>query len=231
MNVLIPAAGFGTRLKKAGYKKPKPLVDIEGTPMIVQAVRSLDLDARHIFVVQRCHYEMGLRECLEKERPDCFIICIDGLTDGAADTTLLAKHLINNGDPLVVADCDFVLHYNSKKFQEFLPTTDGCTITYETNGDQYSYVLTDESGKIVLVREKECISNMANVGVYGWGKGSEYVWCAEELVRRDIRCKGEHYVSLVYNIGIEEGMTFYPFPSEDIWYVGIPEELQKYLER
>ena len=34
MNVLIPMAGAGSRFETAGYTFPKPLIDVNGKPMI-----------------------------------------------------------------------------------------------------------------------------------------------------------------------------------------------------
>jgi HAD superfamily hydrolase (TIGR01509 family) len=57
MKVLIPMAGAGSRFEKAGYTFPKPLIDVEGKPMIQTVVDNLNIDAQHIFIVQKSHYE------------------------------------------------------------------------------------------------------------------------------------------------------------------------------
>ncbi|NBW64539.1 lipopolysaccharide biosynthesis protein, partial [bacterium] len=38
---LIPAAGAGARFVEAGYATPKPLLPVDGEPMIVRAARAL----------------------------------------------------------------------------------------------------------------------------------------------------------------------------------------------
>ena len=57
MNVLIPMAGAGSRFEKAGYTFPKPLIEVNGKPMIQVVVENLNIDAKHIFIVQKEHYE------------------------------------------------------------------------------------------------------------------------------------------------------------------------------
>ena len=53
LNVLIPMAGAGSRFATAGYTFPKPLIDVEGKPMIQLVVENLNIDANYIYVVQK----------------------------------------------------------------------------------------------------------------------------------------------------------------------------------
>ena len=53
MNVLIPMAGAGSRFEQAGYTFPKPLIEVNGKPMIQVVVENLNIDAKHIFIVQK----------------------------------------------------------------------------------------------------------------------------------------------------------------------------------
>ena len=48
MNVLIPMAGAGSRFAQQGYSFPKPLIDVNGKPMIEIVVDNLNIDA-HFF--------------------------------------------------------------------------------------------------------------------------------------------------------------------------------------
>ncbi|MEY4333817.1 MAG: Synechococcus phage, partial [Bacteroidota bacterium] len=95
MNVLIPMAGAGSRFQAAGYTFPKPLIDVEGKPMIQVVVDNLNIDATFIYVVQKEHREKyNLDTLLNLITPNCKIVEVDGLTEGAACTTLLAKEFI-----------------------------------------------------------------------------------------------------------------------------------------
>lgn len=95
MNVLIPMAGAGSRFEKAGYTFPKPLIEVNGKPMIQTVVENLNIDAKHVFIVQKEHYEKyNLQYLLNLISPDCEIVQVDGMTEGAACTTLLAENLL-----------------------------------------------------------------------------------------------------------------------------------------
>ena len=108
MNVLIPMAGAGSRFEQAGYTFPKPLIDVDGKPMIQVVTDNLNIDAKYIFIVQKEHYEKyNLKHLLGLITNDnCEIVQVDGLTEGAACTTLLAKEFIDNDEPLVIANSD-----------------------------------------------------------------------------------------------------------------------------
>ena len=104
MNVLIPMAGAGSRFEKAGYTFPKPLIEVNGKPMIQTVVDNLNIDARHIFIVQKSHCEKyNLKNMLDTIAPGCEVVEVNGITEGAACTTLLAKEFINNDQPLLNA--------------------------------------------------------------------------------------------------------------------------------
>ena len=54
MNIVIPMAGAGSRFSNAGFKTPKPLIDVQGKPMYQWATNSLPLEyaSRLIFIVR-----------------------------------------------------------------------------------------------------------------------------------------------------------------------------------
>ncbi len=57
MNVLIPMAGHGSRFAEAGYTFPKPLIEVNGKPMIQLVVENLNVEANFIYIVRKEHYE------------------------------------------------------------------------------------------------------------------------------------------------------------------------------
>ena len=99
MKILIPMAGEGSRFAKEGYQFPKPLIDVNGKPMIQRVVENLDYDAEYIFLVRKEHLTKysGLEGTLKQvTKNNSKIVMVDSLTEGAACTALLAKEYINN---------------------------------------------------------------------------------------------------------------------------------------
>jgi len=233
MNVLIPMAGAGSRFEKAGYTFPKPLIEVHGKPMIQLVVENLNIDARHIFIVQKSHYEKyNLQNVLSTISKDCEIIQVDGITEGAACTTLLAKEFIDNDEPLLLANSDQYIDWDSNEFMYSMvgDSIDAGILTFNSTHPKWSYAKVDDTGFVSEVAEKNPISDIATVGVYYWNKGSDYVKYAEQMIDRNIRVNNEFYVCPVFNQAIEDNQKVKIFNIEKMWGLGTPEDLKYFLE-
>ncbi len=232
MKVLIPMAGAGSRFEKAGYTFPKPLIEVNGKPMIQVVVENLNIDAQHIFIVQKSHYEKyNLQYLLNLIAPNCEIVQVDGVTEGAACTTLLAKEFINNDEPLLTANSDQFIDWNSNEFLYSMQASgvDGGILTFESVHPKWSFAKLDEDGFVSEVAEKKPISNKATVGVYYWSKGSDYVKYAEQMIAKDRRVNNEFYVCPVFNEAIEDKKKIKVFDIDKMWGLGTPEDLEVFL--
>lgn len=232
--ILIPMAGAGSRFANAGYTFPKPLIEVNGKPMIQVVVQNLNIEAEFIYIVRKEHYEKyNLKYLLNLITPNCKIVQVDHLTEGAACTTLLAKEYINNDDYLLIANSDQFIDWDSNRFYYTMEDSgiDGGILTFENSHPKWSYVKLDDDGYVIDLQEKKPISNHATVGIYFWKKGSEYVRCAESMIEKEIKVNGEYYVAPVYNELIEEGGKIKPYDIERMWGLGTPEDLKIYLER
>jgi HAD superfamily hydrolase (TIGR01509 family) len=233
MNILIPMAGAGSRFQQAGYTFPKPLIDVEGKPMIQVVVDNLNIDATYIYVVQKEHREKyNLDTLLNLITPNCKIVEVDGLTEGAACTTLLAKEFIDNDEPLVMANSDQFVEWDSNEFMYKMieQKVDGGILTFTATHPKWSFAKVDEYGYVTEVAEKNPISDIATVGVYYWAKGSDYVKYAEQMISKDIRTNGEFYTCPTFNEAIGDGKKIKTFNIEKMWGLGTPEDLKYYLE-
>ena len=233
MNVLIPMAGAGSRFSTAGYVFPKPLIDVRGKPMIQLVTENLNIEAKHTYIVQKSHYEkFNLKYLLNLISPDCEIIQVDGITEGAACTTLLAKHIINNDEPLVICNSDQVFEWNSNEFMYSMVAdeVDAGILTFEGTHPKWSFAKLGDDGFVCEVAEKRPISNIATAGVYYWKKGSDYVKYAEQMIEKDIRINNEFYVCPVFNEAIEDSKKVKIFQINKMWGLGTPEDLEYYLK-
>jgi len=230
-NVLIPMAGLGSRFSEKGYELPKPLIDVAGKPMIERVVNSLNIDGNYIFIVQKSHVEAyGLEKILNKIKPGCKIVAIDGLTDGAARTTLAARQFIDNDLPLIIANSDQIVLWDSSIFVSMSSdnSSSGAIALFNADHPKWSYAKLDE-GRVSEVAEKVVISNNASVGIYGWKNGSDYVRYAQQMIDKDIRTNNEFYICPVYNEAIGDGHRILPFFVDEMHGVGTPEDLEVYL--
>jgi len=234
MNVLIPMAGAGSRFEKAGYSFPKPLIEVDERPMIQLVVENINIDARFTFIVQKEHYEKyNLKYLLNLITNDkCDIVQVDNLTEGAACTTLLAKEYIDNDKPLLIANSDQWIDWESNEFMYAMAADhiDGGILTFTATHPKWSFVKLDESGFVCEVAEKKAISNIATVGIYYWRKGEDYIKYTEQMIEKNIRTNNEFYICPVYNEAILDGKKIKHYPVERMLGLGTPEDLQRYLK-
>ena len=233
MNVLIPMAGAGSRFEQAGYTFPKPLIDVNGKPMIQRVVENLNIDARHIFIVQKSHYEKySLQHTLNLISPNCEIVQVECITEGAACTTLLAKEFIDNDEPLILANSDQYVEWESNQFMYscMADDIDGSILTFCSTHPKWSYAKLNEEGFVTEVAEKKPISDNATVGIYFWKKGSDYVSSAESMIKKNIRVNNEFYVCPVYNEALLAGARVKTFHIDRMWGLGTPEDLDTFLK-
>ena len=233
LNILIPMAGLGSRFKDAGFIFPKPLIEVREKTMIQMVVDSLNIDANFIFIIQKEHQkQFNLISTLKTMVPNCKIIEIDGITEGAACTTLLAKKYINNSNPLIIANSDQYIVWNSSKtlYNFYTKDFDGGILTFESIHPKWSYAKCDDNLMVTEVAEKKVISKNATVGVYYWKKGSDYVNYANKMIKKNKRVNNEFYVCPVFNEAINDGKKIAISRVEKMHGLGTPEDLKNYLE-
>ena len=233
LNVLVPMAGAGSRFAQQGYTFPKPLIEVNGKPMIQVVVENLNIDAHYIFIVQKEHYEKyNLKYLLNLIAPGCDIVQVNGITEGAACSTLLAKDYINNDSPLVMANSDQYIEWNSNEcmYAFTADEIDGGILTFEATHPKWSYAKLGTDGFVSEVAEKKVISNEATVGVYYWKHGSDYVKYAEDMIAKNIRVNNEFYVCPVFNQAIEDNKKIKIKRINKMWGIGTPEDLETFLK-
>lgn len=235
MNIVIPMAGLGDRFKREGFDKPKPLIDINGKPMIQRAIESLGLQGQYIFIINKNIEQVNeLKNLLNTITDEPIIIEIDYLTEGPASSVLLAKEFINNNEPLIITNCDQIMNWFSHAFICHLQDSksDAIVVTYPIITNKNSYVKVNEQGHAIRFAEKEIISEESLNGIHVWKNGGDFVKSAESMIDKNIRVNNEFYIAPTFNEMILNGkiITTYNISLNAHWAVGTPEDLQKYLD-
>ncbi len=239
LNIVIPMAGAGSRFSKEGYKDPKPLIPIAGIQMIRLIINNLrpKEDHRFIFICQQTHVETyGLREKLSAWTPQCEIIGLKGLTEGAACTVLAARDLIDNQTPLMIANSDQYVDIDINEYLQTMDTKqlDGLIMTMKANDPKWSFVGLNNQGLVERVVEKEVISDEATVGIYNFRRGCDFVAAADEMIANNLRVNNEFYVAPAYNqiIKAERRIGIFNVGKEGdgMYGLGIPADLEFFLK-
>jgi HAD superfamily hydrolase (TIGR01509 family) len=233
VNILVPMAGRGSRFANCGYKEPKPLIKINNKSMIQIVVENINIDGQYIFIVQKDHYEnYDLYQHLNKIAPNCKIVQTDKVTEGAAVSALLAEEYIDSDTPLLIANSDQYLVWNSLEFLHIANSegVDGCISTFYNTHPKWSYAKLDQNGFVMEVREKQVISTVATTGIYYFSRGSDYVKYAKQMINKNIRVNGEFYICPVYNEAIADGKKIKTIECKAMFGTGTPEDLSYFTQ-
>jgi len=237
INIVIPMAGAGSRFVNAGYKTPKPFIDVLGKPMIVRVMENLSYpDARYILVIRKEHMEIESKLVEEIKRNfNVVFISIDKLTEGAASTVLYARKYINNETPLLIANSDQLMDMNIADYINECKgrNLDGSILTFidKTRDIKWSFARIDSNGLVKEVKEKVGISDYATVGLYYFTKGKYFVNSAIDMIIENDRVNGEFYTCPVYNYVIKNKgrIGIYNIDFNQMHGLGTPDDLNKYL--
>lgn len=238
LNIVIPMAGRGSRFATAGYTLPKPLIPVKNKPMIQVVVENLKPNRPHrfIFLCQKDHIlEYSLNSFLTGLSANSIVVPVDGITEGAACTVLLAKEFINNEDPLMIANSDQYIDFDVNQYLKYSDDQqlDGLIMTMKANDPKWSFVGFDNKQCINQVVEKKVISDEATVGIYNFRSGADFVAKALKMIELNDRTNNEFYVAPVYNYMIKENakLGIFNIGSEfdGMYGLGIPTDLEKFL--
>ena len=234
-NIVIPMAGRGSRFTEQGYTDSKPFIDVNGKPMIQRVIENLgiEFDKNYMFVLVCLQEDFDkydfhqFKDIIGHDSYD--VVILDDVTEGAAQTVLTAKDLINDDTPLMTMNSDQLVEWSVVDLFEDCKRFDALIPCFYGEGNAWSYAKTLDNGYVQEVAEKKQISNNATAGYYYWKKGSDFVKYAEQMIKDNSRTNGEFYVAPVYNWAVRDGKKVGIYMVDRLYSLGTPEDLQEYL--
>ena len=234
-NILIPMAGRGSRFEEQGYTDKKPFIDVNGKPMIHRVIKNLGMEFNtdYKFIMICLQEDFDKYDFTEFEKVighnSYDVVILDDVTEGAAQTILQAKNLINDDTPLMTMNSDQLVDWDVERLFEMCEQFDGVIPCFYGEGNAWSYARTLDNGYVQEVAEKKQISKYATAGYYYWSKGSDFVKYAEQMIEENSRTNGEFYVAPVYNWAVRDGKRVGVFMVDKCYSLGTPEDLEEYL--
>lgn len=233
INVLLPVAGYAKRFIDAGYGTPKPLLLVNGMPMIKLAMRHFKSKSpmRLIFIVREDHcVSHDIANVLKNifQDHETQVVTTSEVTKGTLCTCLLAESLIPPDEPLVIytPDVTYESDYDVDQFVD--EGYDGSLFTFKANSKDHSYVATDENGIATRTAEKNVISNDALIGIYCYKDGKTFLKYAHEAIDAAMTVNGEFYVAPMYNLLIRDGLRISTSRVKKMHVLGTPEDVAFY---
>jgi NDP-sugar pyrophosphorylase family protein len=239
INLILPAAGLGSRFREMGEKNPKPLINVFDIPMILWVLSNFPLhysDKVWIIVQRKDNLPNALADFLVFFPFEVEFLEIDGLTEGPASTVALVLDRLPDSEGLIVANTDQFVFEDLTGFVEEVRSGEslGQILTMIAHSNSWSYVGRGEDGQINLVVEKSQISDEATVGVYGWSLVKYAKESFRDTFMNNIRTNNEFYVAPTYNFMIKQNQRVKSILIGDhevaVHGLGIPSDLSNFLK-
>ena len=241
MHIVIPMSGMGNRFINAGYTVPKPLIMVDGKPIIEHVCNLFTGEEKFTFICNSKHLkETNMLEVLKSIKPNANIIEIPNHKKGPVYAVHFIEEIIDDDEEVIVNYCDFGTYWDYKDFLKHTRErdADGAIPSYKgfhphmLGSTNYAFIRDDKQW-MLEIKEKEPFTDnrmdeYASNGTYYFKKGLFVKKYFEKLMSRDINLKGEYYVSLVYNLLVEDGLKVSIYEIQHMLQWGMPEDVQEY---
>lgn len=218
MNLIIPMAGWGTRLRPHTLTVPKPLIKVAGKTVVQRLVetigRQLDTSFRNIVFVIKPEFGAGVENrllALARELGAAGHIRYQPEALGTAHAIAMARDFLDG--PVFVAYADTLfdgsLHLD--------PSADSVIVVKRVERpEQFGVVQLDEAGHIVrfVEKPKQFVSDLAIVGIYYFRRGEQLRDEIDRLINEDIRRNGEYQLTDALESLLRKGLVFVPATIE-----------------
>jgi NDP-sugar pyrophosphorylase family protein len=236
-------SGFGERFRREGYEVPKPLIVVEGKPMIHHVVDLFPGDHKFIFVCNEDHLNnpsFRMREVIAETGVNHVILPIQPHKLGPVHAVMLAEGLVDKSAPTIVNYADFTCLWNFEEFERFLDEfdPDGVLPAYHGfhphSGGNTNYAYVRESnGRVSEVREKKPFTEdktqeFASTGTYYFKSADLMIQYFKKEIETNIHVNNEFYVSSAFDLMAKDSLKVNVFEIKHFMQWGTPADLREY---
>jgi NDP-sugar pyrophosphorylase family protein len=236
-------SGFGERFRRAGFKIPKPLLIVEGKPIIHHVVDLFPGDHDFIFICNEDHLanpEFRMKEILEATGVRHRIVSIAPHKLGPVHAILSVKDILSPNIQTIVNYADFTCLWKFKDFSEAIadPNVHGAVPAYRgfhphSGGTtNYAYIR-EKNFTLKEIREKQPFTTnktkeFASTGTYYFESAKTMFHYLERQVAEDINIEGEFYVSSAFDLMAKDNRNVLVYEIHHFMQWGTPKDLAEY---
>lgn len=242
MKIVVPMSGEGRRFVEAGFTTPKPFIEVDGKSMVEHVAALFSGEDRLLFIYNVDHSSASKK--LRSKFPSCEMVASKTVVEGKKGpvvAVLQAVDRIDDEEEVIISYCDYGTEWDYHAFLDHARRNqlDGVIAAYRgfhphmLGKDNYAFLLLDDDGHVARVQEKKPFTNnrmqeYASNGTYYFRKGSILKQYFSLLIERDIQVGGEYYVSMVYNLMVEDGLRVGVFEIQKMLQWGTPQDMENY---
>jgi len=239
VTIIMPMAGKGERFFKKGFTIPKPLIPVEGVPMVIKAVLDLPAAQNYIFIALESHVNnFPIAEEIRKYLANAEFVVLDQVTEGQACTCLLGLGSVSPEEEILIAACDNGMIYNREIFEKLKNDSDVIVFSFRNNvtvkekPEQYGWIKASgykvESLSVKKPLSKEPEKDHAVTGAFWFKKSSIFKSAAEKMIKEDRRINNEFYVDECINDAVDLGYRVSVMEIEKYICWGTPDDYATY---
>jgi NDP-sugar pyrophosphorylase family protein len=235
LKIIIPLAGSSELFTNSGYFYPKPLIEINGIPMIqhvIQNIETISVPCQFIFIIKDNEaVKYHLDNTLRLLSPGCEIVRLKKDTKGGLCSVLMAIEKIDDNDSIIILNGDQIIEENFNVIYQFWVQNNAHAgvVTFNSVHPRWSYVRT-EDGQVVQTAEKNPISTNAIAGYYYFLQASTFFDCAFQVIKNDVQLDGVYFISPVLNEYVlrNQKVITYPIRAEHYHSFYSPQMVNKF---
>ena len=245
MEIIIPMSGSGQRFKNAGYIEPKPLILVDNKPMIEHVINLFPDETKLTFICNELHLKTtNMREILNNLNGEIFQVPFENRQGPVHAISLIDKNISDDLE-VIVSYCDYGTYWNYDKFLNYVRQRDldGCVVCYKgfhphmLGNDNYAFVKYkyDNLNNILLekIQEKKPfttnrMNEYASNGTYYFKNGKIMKKYFNLLIEKEMKVNNEYYVSMVYNLMVNDNLNIGIYEIEHMLQWGTPLDLEIY---